>query len=216
MFSVQLSNLLQPNKHKKPLSFFTFFAAVNRTLKNVALFWLQSFRVVVLFHFLNFSVSIISQPQQISFLTEEGKVMPNKLTLTCSSVGAVGGFQLPHLVTSQSCQKSCWHKQTPLPALCGCCLWVVVVVWCQVSSPLLLFVAVLQSPLPGFRCLARLFSGPRTASAAHLYLRPPGPRDSCVKRFPLTSPDWVSFTRFFCTPTQLPIPPSPYLFDRTN
>lgn len=212
-----------PNKYKKPLSsflhFWHFLLLWAALWKNGALFWIQGFSVVVLFYFQNFSVSIISQPQQISFLTREGKVMPNKLTLTCSSVGAVGGFQLPHLVTS--------HSKLPEVLLTytdptTCTVWLLCVSYCcclmlSVVTTVVVCCCVAVSscaPLPGFRCLARLFSGPRTASAARLYLRPPGPRVSCVKRFPLTSPNWVSFIRFFCTQTQFPIPPS--LFDRTN
>lgn len=139
--------------------------------------------------------------------------MSDKLTLTCGSVGAAGGIPVspPRHVTlgaievlltrtEPAARAAAAAAAGPLSAceLClsddkcrhGCCCCC------------LLFVT---DPLPGFRSLARLFLGRLRLSYTSA---PPGPRDLCVKRSPLTSPDWDSFIRFLCNPRPR-IPPTP-------
>lgn len=141
--------------------------------------------------------------------------MSNKLTLTCNSVEAPGGFQFPLLVTSHSDLPEALLSYTE-PAACYCVVGVVVCKLLLLSniecrhccSCLLVNCRLFLHSSPGFRSLVRLFSGPRTADSALLYIRPSDPCDLCVKRSPLTSQDWVSFIRFFCTPTHLLHPSS--------
>lgn len=139
--------------------------------------------------------------------------MSDKLTLTCGSVGAAGGIPVspPRHVTLGAIEVLLTRTEPaaraaaaaaaagPLSAceLClsddkcrhGCCCCC------------LLFVT---DPLPGFRSLARLFLGRLRLSYTSA---PPGPRDLCVKRSPLTSPDWDSFIRFLCNPRPRIPPP---------